>query len=355
MRKIMCVTAAIVLVVILMINLPSVSGKVVIKPYPKHPLGAEAIYDPLDNYIVMWDGDTWTYVYNNWTELQTATHPPGFSNACFVWDNSTNYGLLFGGQVERAGKFYESNYSYSFVHGEWANITSTSDNAPPSMEYVRCAYDAATKEVVMFGGHQNVHANLFMNETWVFTSNGKWKQIFPLTSPVASFGGEMFYDPISQQIILYGGRTGVTYKSEWPEVCKPAFCPYMDVTWTFSNNAWIENANTSNDSSPPGHLFGMVAWDYSSNYAVSFGGQYNAQKNYLSAQNATYTFSDGVWTNITHPHVSPPATFSAIFAYDPVGNYALLFGGLNSTMRGGTTEWSQTWLFSNGVWSNVTP
>lgn len=324
-------------------------------PYPTASLGALAIYDPVDKYIVMWYAQTWTYSNGSWAILSTATQPPGWSNGCFVWDGAMKYGLFFGGQAEVAGNISVVNYTWTFVHGQWTNITSTAGNAPMPLEYVRCAYDAESHSVILFGGHENNNANNFSNETWVFKS-GKWKELHPKFSPVPSYGGEMFYDPQIHDVVLYGGRSGPPYQSEYSADCSPSFCPYLNATWLYSNGSWSQD--NSSGVTPPGHLFGQVAWDNGCKCAVSFGGQFNWDKVYGDVPNLTYRFK-GTWKNDTNPQDSPGGTFNAAFAYNSADNYILMFGGLNSTTVGTTkdpnTEWDYTWLYSGNVWTNATP
>jgi len=84
---------------------------------------------------------------------------------------------------------------------------------------------------------------------------------------------------------------------------------------------------------------------------VVFGGQANHYKAYNSTQNATWEFSGGTWTNVTHSP-SPPARFGAAFAYDPPNGSLILFGGLSATVVDATVL-SDTWAYGQGHWTLV--
>ncbi len=63
------------------------------------------------------------------------------------------------------------------------------------------------------------------------------------------------------------------------------------------------------------------------------------------------------WVNITNrtPGASPSPRMYASIAYDPQLAGTLLFGGINNASRTSVTPaFNDTWLFSNGSWSNLT-
>ncbi|HYK92655.1 MAG TPA: PKD domain-containing protein [Thermoplasmata archaeon] len=63
------------------------------------------------------------------------------------------------------------------------------------------------------------------------------------------------------------------------------------------------------------------------------------------------------WVNITGSSVSasPSARMYASLAYDPARDGIILFGGINNSSRfAPTPAYNDTWLYSNGAWTNIT-
>lgn len=56
------------------------------------------------------------------------------------------------------------------------------------------------------------------------------------------------------------------------------------------------------------------------------------------------------WTNISGQTIAPPSRVGAGLVFDPVDGYDLLFGG-----EGPTAPMNDSWIFSQGVWSEIYP
>ena len=97
--------------------------------------------------------------------------------------------------------------------------------------------------------------------------------------------------------------------------------------------------------SPSARIAPSMVYDAKDGYVLLFGG-YNSNGIYLGD---TWKFSGGVWTNIT-PTTSPPARTHAGMAYDAKDGYVVLFGGY-----GVTGYLGDTWKFVGGVWTELTP
>jgi len=108
---------------------------------------------------------------------------------------------------------------------------------------------------------------------------------------------------------------------------------------------WHNVTGTGANSSPPGTYLGTLSYDPADNETVAFGGC----SDFSCAQNLTWVFSNGVWTNVTDPNDAPPARIAAQMDYDANMHGVLLFGGV-----GDSGYLSDTWLFSGGRWTNLT-
>lgn len=104
--------------------------------------------------------------------------------------------------------------------------------------------------------------------------------------------------------------------------------------------AWI---NVSAGAHPPYRGYGRsFAYDPVDQYVVLFGG--DGATGYLAD---TWTFHSGTWTQLS-PKTSPSARDHATLAWDPVAQYLVLFGG-----SGNTGASSDTWTFVHGNWSQL--
>jgi hypothetical protein len=91
------------------------------------------------------------------------------------------------------------------------------------------AYDGAEREVVLFGGAIMGGDNqTFLGDTWTWNGQG-WTQLSPRHSPSARAYGQMAYDPVGRQVVLFGGLAGGM--------------PLRD-TWLWDGSAWTQAAPT---------------------------------------------------------------------------------------------------------------
>lgn len=118
----------------------------------------------------------------------------------------------------------------------------------------------------------------------------------------------------------------------------------LNGTWMYDSGQWTEIATHGN----PGPISGgSLAYDPETGYSVFYGGVTSGG----TFNNTTYYYSHGNWT--AHDlAVNPPVQFEGQMAYDPALGGLLLFGGEDLST---STVLAQTWLFSNGSWSNLDP
>jgi hypothetical protein len=120
---------------------------------------------------------------------------------------------------------------------------------------------------------------------------------------------------------------------------------YYSDTWVFSGGHWTKLKVTG--ATPVGRWRFAMAYDAADGYTLLFGG-YNAMG---YAMSDTWKFSDGVWTNITAMTTnSPPALYRVSMSYDSHDKEVVLFGG---TLESGSSS-SQTWVYSNYAWTQIT-
>jgi PKD repeat protein len=102
---------------------------------------------------------------------------------------------------------------------------------------------------------------------------------------------------------------------------------------------------------PSARATGQMTYDAADGYILYYGGEIYNGSTYIP-QRDTWTFADGLWTNITL-HISggpPPNSVATSLAYDPWLGEVVLFGGEN----GSRAPTDLTWTYVDETWTNVT-
>ena len=164
----------------------------------------------------------------------------------------------------------------------------------------------------------------------IFAANAdaaNWKKLSPANSPSPRLSPMMAYDPISQEIVLFGGVSSAGYLND---------------TWTFDGTDWTER---SPGVVPPARTSGNMTYDRKSQKLVLFGG-YAGNGNYL---NDTWLW-DGSRSNWiqTSPTSSPAAVTAPLVFTDPKTGHAMTWGGFDGQLYQNTT-----WQWTGTTWRNL--
>jgi PKD domain-containing protein/galactose oxidase-like protein len=160
-----------------------------------------------------------------------------------------------------------------------------------------------------------------------------WYNVTPFQrfSPPPLVGASLAYDALNNYLVLFGG-------------CSSSSCPAPAQTWTYSGGEWTNV--TALGPQPPARAFAAMAYDSHDSYVLLFGGRGAGGV----ALNDSWSFANGVWTNVTNNSDAPSARFAASMIFDNFDSYLVLFGGCGAT---GSPR-NDTWRFSGGTWHNVT-
>jgi len=293
-------------------------------------------------------GETWAYnsSTNTWSNLNPSSPPPGRSTPAMVYDTAHRKAILFGGYGgEPTGRMNET-WAYDFSSNAWENRTPAV--SPPARNWLAMAYDAEHDKTILYGGNGNA---TLLSDTWAYdyTSN-TWTDMAPSFSPGAESGHKMIYDAHAKRVILFDGANTWAYdyggntwnnllSSNSPPVCgELTYDPITDQTILFSGwngydlqETWVYSYSTNrwtnlNPSNPPlGRSRSGLVYDLTAKRAILFGGWNNdgTQRlgdtwalflnnplalDYLSLSPATATIVAGT----TQPYT--------VFAYDTYGN-----------------------------------
>ncbi len=234
--------------------------------HPRAPFGRvwnSLAYDPAQRNVVMFGGDTgrdsgsqglalgttWTW-NGRWTERHPASSPSARTGAAVVYDSATRQLLLFGGSTSAESGFCGDTWSWT--GRTWHRLHPAT--SPPARHNADMVYDAAARDVVLFGGYDGS----YLGDTW--TWNGTtWKLLRPADSPSPRDTDTLTYDPANRAAILYGGFNDDSGR--------------LGDTWSWTGSNWTQLQPAAN---PGPRSYGAMTYDPALREALLIGGSTQA-------------------------------------------------------------------------------
>lgn len=186
------------------------SWKLISSPKSPTPRSDSSMsYDPVDGYAVLFGGgnhgkylgDTWKFKGGSWTSISAIGSPSARASGGMTYDPLDEYILLFGGETNSTGSVADSNETWSFVGGSWRQLPSLS--SPEGRDSFGIAYYPLIQSVLMYGGKTG-GCSSDLGDTWQFQM-GVWEKALPTSSPPASHGMTLSFNPATGTMILLGG------------------------------------------------------------------------------------------------------------------------------------------------------
>jgi len=196
--------------------------------------------------------DTWLFRGGRWTNLTYIGPAPTArwgAALAFDPDPEANGSVLYGG-CGIGGCAFNDTWAWEGGAG-WVHLTLTDPG--PSLGWAAMAFDVHDDYLVLFGGCSGFLCLGESNQTWEFYG-GQWWQKAPAVHPSARVGAGMVYDPVSQEVMLFGGTNLSSYFSD---------------TWSFAGGAWQELAPST---SPSARTFFGLTLDPSGTSPLLVGG-----------------------------------------------------------------------------------
>jgi hypothetical protein len=253
----------------------------------------------------------------NWTKLSPANSPTARGYTAMAYDAVSRQIVLFGGYD---GSKY-LNDTWTFDGTTWTKVNTPT--APPPRSNMGMAFDRVSRQVVIFGGFNGTQ---HLGDTWTFDgSTMTWTQQHPTISPKGASGPMLFTDPVSGWVDEYGGFDGQFFQLN---------------TFRWTGTDW-KRVRTSNSATARGNA--VAATDGKTKTTVLFDGigdvnPYN-----------TWTFDGSNWTEQT-PAQQPPSRYGSPGAFDPRLGAVIVFGGGE-----GGPELNDTWAWTGTAWKQLSP
>jgi hypothetical protein len=183
---------------------------------------ASMCYDSDDGVAILFGGsssplgqlaDTWTYNVssNTWTDRRPALSPPPFVGGCMAYDPHSHLAVLFGSTIWDAP--IGETWAYDFANNFWTNRTLVS--SPSARSFASMVFDASTQSMILFGGFFMLPESAY-NDTWSLnTSTFIWTQRIPTSTPPGLDSHAMAFDSAISRVLLFGGTTGYRLFHYW--------------------------------------------------------------------------------------------------------------------------------------------
>ncbi len=190
-------------------------------------------------------------------------------------------------------------------------VTGATTTNPGQRTGHQMVYNPVAEELILYGGNRGSADLSPLNSIWKFIINrGEWVEIIPESYPVARYNHRMVYLPKNNSILLYGGTSPTTYER-------------LSDIWIYNleTDMWTELSppTTPDARSDPGMIY-----DSLHDRILIFGGYGydDIKRNDLwefNIQNCT-------WKEL-NPSSSPPVSYGHSFFYRDVDNMPYIFGG----------------------------
>ncbi len=218
--------------------------------------------------------------------------------ASIAYNPATDQHVMFGGR---------SNNTYVFDGVTWNRRHPKT--SPPDLGGASLGYDPVSKELILFGGGQPGRATV--NDTWAWDGRD-WRRLAPSAAPSPRGAAAMAHDPIRKRLVLFGGG--------------PTAWQRPNDTWEWTGSTW-QLVNTP--QSPEGRISPAMAFNNLTGRITLYGGTP------LKAPFHTWEYDGSNWTKIT---ATPNPGDCNAFALAPVspwssGGGVYGFGGVPNPLH----------------------
>ncbi len=158
--------------------------------------------------------DTWVWDGTDWTEISSATRPPGRYGSAMIYDEARQRVLLHAGWTD-PGSGKPLNDTWELVGSTWTEVVTTGD-VPVRRGDVGLTYDPIGKRALLVGGAAILGGgyNVFA-EMWELRGS-TWRELDPQQLPPGRAITSIAFDAKLGRTIVFGGdRNGSRVGDTW--------------------------------------------------------------------------------------------------------------------------------------------
>lgn len=140
--------------------------------------------------------------HKGWRLLEVRTTGPCVGSA-MVWDTARKVFVLHGGR-DRNWDLLAETWEWAPGAAEWSRVVDAAEKTPgPRMSHAM-VWDSTRERMLLFGGYRHEE---YLDGTWAYDSKTSvWVQLQTTGNPPARSQYGMVYDPLRDEILLFGGR-----------------------------------------------------------------------------------------------------------------------------------------------------
>ncbi|HKV12875.1 MAG TPA: LamG-like jellyroll fold domain-containing protein, partial [Thermoanaerobaculia bacterium] len=146
---------------------------------------------------------------SQWTPISTTDGPVGLGHAASVYDAATNRLFVTGGCSGDCTEASDQTWILSNANGlggtpVWSRLAGAGPG--PRMDHA-AAIDPETRQLIVFGGS---NAGSPLGDVWLLSLNGQpaWQALPTSGAGPVRFGMTASYDPERNVLVVFGGRSG---------------------------------------------------------------------------------------------------------------------------------------------------
>ncbi|HLK69186.1 MAG TPA: kelch repeat-containing protein [Bryobacteraceae bacterium] len=289
---------------------------------PQSRYGAGMAFDSSRGETVLFSGgyqdhaevyanETWIWNGSNWSQRFPAAEPSSRDVPAMAYDVNHHQVVLFGGA--NSLNVYGDTWIWDGAAGNWTQANPV--HSPAARAGANLAWDGT--RLILFGGR--LMDGTLSSETWAW-SGTDWSLLSAAGGPGARQDGMMTFDPVRQQVVLFGGRA-------------TDFVTLFNDTWTWDGSTWTKRSPAV---TPPARSGGAMAWHGVIQQVVLFSG--------VSAAGFvpdTWLWDGTNWT-LHAEAVSPSGQSGSAAAWDSVAQQMILL----SHYAG---DYGEMWIYANNA------
>ena len=176
--------------------------------------------------VLIASGETWLWNGTAWSRILSRHDPPARNTAHLVYDPNSECVLLCGG-VGMDGTPLNDVWLWNGVR--WTEQHPTTFPSPVGGAAI--ASHTANQQVLLFGGIAGIdgltgsnRVGTFSNDTWIWNGT-TWTELQTSNAPPARTGGQLVYDSLRQQTLLFGGYN---------------LTGYLNDMWSWNGTDWTQ-------------------------------------------------------------------------------------------------------------------